>query len=87
MVKIEKLTPEQLNQKAVFSWPTWEKEISEFEWYYDSEEHCYFIEGEVEVITEDNVYKIKKGDYVIFPQGLSCTWRVLKPVYKHYRFL
>ncbi|HOK38023.1 MAG: cupin domain-containing protein [Bacteroidales bacterium] len=87
MVKIEKLTPEELKHKDVFSWPTWEKEISEFEWYYDVEEHCYFIEGEVEVITKDGVYKIQKGDYVIFPQGLSCTWRVLKPVYKHYRFL
>jgi uncharacterized cupin superfamily protein len=27
-----------------------------------------------------------KGDLVTFLAGLSCTWKVLQPVRKHYRF-
>ncbi|HOK78766.1 MAG TPA: cupin domain-containing protein, partial [Verrucomicrobiota bacterium] len=27
-----------------------------------------------------------KGDLVVFPQGLSCVWKVAEPVRKHYRF-
>jgi uncharacterized cupin superfamily protein len=27
-----------------------------------------------------------QGDLVIFPRGLSCTWKVLKTVRKHYDF-
>ncbi len=30
--------------------------------------------------------KIKKGDYVTFPKGLSCVWDVKEPVKKHYNF-
>jgi len=27
-----------------------------------------------------------KGDLVVFKTGLKCTWKVLSPVKKHYRF-
>jgi len=33
----------------------------------------------------DNVL-IKKGDYVVFPRGLSCRWKVTKAVEKYYEF-
>jgi len=86
MIKIENLTKEQIENLGIKNWPIWEKEISEFDWYYDTEEQCYFLEGEVEVITRSGeVYKIKKGDFVTFPKGLACTWKVLKPVRKHYK--
>ncbi|MFA7711695.1 MAG: cupin domain-containing protein, partial [Candidatus Neomarinimicrobiota bacterium] len=50
-------------------------------------EICYFLEGEVEVVPESGQpVKIKKGDLVTFPQGLTCTWKISKPVRKHYRF-
>ena len=26
------------------------------------------------------------GDLVTFPAGMSCTWKVRKPVKKHYKF-
>jgi hypothetical protein len=26
------------------------------------------------------------GDLVVFPAGMSCTWKVLVPVRKHYDF-
>ena len=37
----------RLNSLNVFNWPIWSKEISEFPWGYDTQETCYFIEGEV----------------------------------------
>ena len=85
-VKIEKLSKEELEKRGIFSWPIWEKEPSRFDWYYDSQEQCYFLEGDVTVQTEDGQYHIQAGDFVTFPQGLKCTWIVNQKVKKHYNF-
>jgi len=86
-IKIEKLTQDELEQRGVFSWPMWEKEISRFDWHYDGIEECYFLEGEVEVeIKEGKTVRFGKGDFVTFPDGMFCTWIVKKPVLKHYNF-
>jgi uncharacterized protein len=37
-IEIEKPTTEHLEKKGVSSWPIWEKEISRFDWRYDSTE-------------------------------------------------
>ena len=66
--------------------PIWECEASEFDWYYDSEETCLLIEGEVTVAYEGGSVSFGAGDYVVFPKGLSCVWKVAKPVKKHYIF-
>lgn len=80
-------SPEKLKQLGVSSWPIWEKEVSEFPWYYDSDETCYILEGEVEVTPEGGApVRIARGDLVTFPQGMSCTWKILRPIRKHYRF-
>jgi len=86
-IKIEKLSKEELKKRGVFSWPIWEKEKSNFDWYYDETEECYFLEGEVKVKTKDGkTVKFGKGDFVTFPKGLSCNWNIIKPVRKHYNF-
>ncbi|MDD5194605.1 MAG: cupin domain-containing protein [Candidatus Omnitrophica bacterium] len=86
-IKVEKIDKTQLEKLGIFRWPIWEKEESSFDWYYDNEERCYFIEGEVEVETDDaKQVAINKGDYVIFPKGLKCTWNIKKRVRKHYKF-
>jgi len=86
-IEIEKPTTEHLEKKGVSSWPIWEKEISRFDWRYDSTEECYLLEGEVVVETEDGEQvKFGKGDFVTFPKGLSCIWDVKVPVKKHYNF-
>ena len=87
-IKVEsKPTAEQLEGLGVKDWPIWEKEVSEFPWHYDEPETCYFLEGDVEVAPEGGKpVQIGKGDLVTFPQGMSCTWKVLKPVRKHYKF-
>ena len=71
-IEVKKPTEENLESKNVTSWPIWEKEVSRFDWHYDSIEECYLLEGEVVVETEDgNSVEFKKGDFVTFPKGLS----------------
>jgi len=86
-IKILKLDTEQLNKQGVFSWPTWEKEVSRFDWHYDSIEECYLLAGKV-VVETDNGEKVEfgKGDFVTFPKDLSCVWDIKEPVRKHYNF-
>ncbi|EKV02335.1 putative enzyme of the cupin superfamily [Leptolyngbya sp. PCC 7375] len=77
----------ELDTMGVFSWPVWQKEASEFPWHYDETETCYFLEGDV-VVTPDEGDPISmgKGDLVIFPAGMSCSWRINATVSKHYSF-
>ena len=77
----------RLDELGVRSWEIWTKEVSEFPWQYDEREVCYLWEGDV-VVTPDVGAPVRfgKGDLVTFPAGMSCRWRVLKPVRKHYRF-
>ncbi|MCK4917565.1 MAG: cupin domain-containing protein [Candidatus Omnitrophica bacterium] len=84
-IVIKKPNEEELNE--VKNWPIWEKEESNFDWYYSDQEKCYFLEGEVEIEMPDaSKVKIEKGDMVIFPQGLDCKWHIYKKVKKHYKF-
>ena len=78
---------DRLTQLGVEDWPIWQKEVSEFPWHYDEPESCYFLEGQVTVTPKGGKpVEIKKGDFVVFPVGMSCTWKVTKPVKKHYNF-
>ena len=86
-INAQKLGEEELKNKGVFAWPIWTKEVSRFDWHYDFLEECYFLEGEVVVETkEGKKASFGKGDFVIFPKGLSCVWDIKKPVRKHYNF-
>ena len=86
-IEIQKPDQEELEQKGVYSWPIWEKEVSKFDWYYDSIEECYLLEGKVIVETKDGeTVEFGKGDFVRFPKGLSCNWEIKEPVKKHYNF-
>lgn len=82
--EIRKPSKDEKNEAR--NWPIWEKEISEFPWEYDTKETCLILEGEVIVINEDGKdFHFKKGDYVIFPEGMRCTWKINKEVRKHYK--
>jgi uncharacterized protein len=73
--------------KNTENWGIWEKEISEFEWYYDEPETCYILEGEAEVNDKQgNCIRFKPGDMVKFELGLRCTWKILKAIKKRYKF-
>jgi len=86
-VIIETKTPDELKKLNVYSWGIWTKEKSEFDWYYDTDEQCYILEGRVIVHTSDGDFEIKKGDFVTFKKGLSCRWQILEDIKKHYNFL
>jgi len=85
-IKVEKPTQQYLDERKVKSWPTWEKEVSRFDWHYDETEECYLLEGKVVIETKDGKVEFGVGDFVTFPAGLSCVWDIKKPVRKHYNF-
>ncbi|MBF0345008.1 MAG: cupin domain-containing protein [Nitrospirae bacterium] len=86
-IKLNKPTDKELSDMGVTRWPIWEKEVSTFDWSYDSTEMCYLLAGKVAVKTADGkIVEFGKGDFVTFPEGLSCTWEVKEPVRKHYKF-
>lgn len=77
----------RLADLGVEHWPLWEKGISAFPWTYDVSETSYFLEGHVVVTPADGEpVEIMAGHLVTFPAGLTCTWKVLSPLRKHYRF-
>lgn len=86
-IEIKKPTEEELKELDVGNWGIWEKEVSEFPWQYDEKESCYILEGKAEVIAESGEkVEFGKGDFVVFPKGLKCTWKITEPIRKHYKF-
>jgi len=79
--------PSLLEIEKTRDWGTWNKEVSEFPWYYEDQETCYILEGKA-YATDDEGNKVifRKGDMVRFEKGLSCTWKILKDIRKKYLF-
>ena len=85
-INIIKLSESEIIEMSVRSWPIWSCEVSEFDWEYSDEESCLLLDGEVEVKSEFETVRFSAGDFVIFPRGLKCRWKVTSPVRKHYSF-
>lgn len=85
-ILVEKPSVKKLGDLGVTHWPIWEKEVSSFDWSYEEQEICYFLEGEVTVKIPEGEISFGKGDLVTFPQGMQCVWNIRKPVKKHYKF-
>ena len=83
-IEIIKLSESKITEKNILQWPIWTREVSEFNWEYSDEEACLLLEGEVEVSSEFETVRFSAGDYVVFPKGLKCRWKVMQPVRKHY---
>jgi len=83
-IQVRKPTESEKTEAA--GWPIWTKEVSTFPWHYDEPETCYILEGEVTVKAGREETSFRAGDWVVFPQGLDCTWAVKKAVRKHYKF-
>ncbi len=83
----ERISDAEAKKRGIDSWGIWEKEKSEFDWSYTNDEHCYIIEGRASITTDDETIDIEQGDYVIFPAGLKCRWKVTHTLKKHYTFL
>jgi uncharacterized cupin superfamily protein len=85
-VILEKLSKDAIAKRKIETWPIWEKEVSTFDWCYDSDEECYILEGEVVVKTGEGDYTVREGDFVTFQKGLKCVWDIKKGIRKHYNF-
>ena len=85
-IEITKLPEQKIIDREIRSWPIWTCDISEFDWEYSEQESCLLLEGEVEVESDHDTVKFTVGDFVVFPKGLKCRWKVTKPVRKHYSF-
>ena len=84
-ITVRKPTDEEKSEAE--TWPTWEKEPSEFPWEYSDKETCLIIEGKATVTPEKGEAKtFQAGDYVIFPEGMKCTWNIEENITKHYKF-
>jgi uncharacterized cupin superfamily protein len=81
--EVRKPTEEERNRGK--SWPTWEKEPTTFPWEYDQQETCLIIEGKAVVKTDKGNVEFGSGDYVVFPKGLKCTWKIKEKLRKHYK--
>jgi uncharacterized cupin superfamily protein len=81
--------PEQHESQTSQGWPTWSCDVSEFDWDYTQTEKCLILEGKVTVTDRPESGEevtFGPGDYVVFPVGLKCIWKVSEPVRKHYNF-
>ena len=85
-IKINKLTEDEITKQNIRSWPIWSCGVSEFDWEYSEQESCLLLEGKVEVLSNIETVKFGGGDFVVFPKGLKCRWKVTSPVRKHYSF-
>jgi len=85
-IEISAVSENEISKQGVFSWPIWSCEVSEFDWEYDQQESCLLLEGEVEVSSDIETVSFGAGDFVVFPRGLKCRWKIIKPVRKHYTF-
>ena len=85
-IQIKKLTNNEIAKQKIHTWPIWTCGVSEFDWEYDAQESCLLLDGEVEVKTDFETVSFSGGDYVVFPKGLKCRWKVTSPVRKHYSF-
>ena len=82
--KVRKPTEKEIKEAEI--WPIWEKEESEFSWEYDEKETCLILNGKALVHTPQERVEFGKGDFVIFPKGLKCTWKIEQKIKKHYKF-
>lgn len=73
--------------RGIYQWPIWEKEESDFHWTYEETEECYILEGDFDIVTDEDTVNIQKGDFVTFHKGLTCRWIIKKRVRKHYNFI
>lgn len=86
LILIEQPSPDRMKAYKVKDWDIWEKEESEFDWNYESNESCYIIEGEAEIFFQNQKIHIKSGDFITFKKDLKTRWKITKRIKKYYTF-
>ena len=86
-ITVQKMSREEADKLGIASWEHWDCEPAEFDWEYDSVEKAYLFEGTAIVTAENGeTTSFGAGDFVTFPKGLKCRWKVIETVKKVYKF-
>jgi uncharacterized cupin superfamily protein len=86
-MQIEIRKPTRVEIDSANSWPIWSKEISEFPFSYGEKETCLILRGKAQVTTDSGEnFEFGIGDWVVFPVGLNCIWKIIEPIEKKYNF-
>ncbi len=84
---MKKKKPSQEEIADTLNWGTWQKEPSEFPWFYSQKEICYILEGSATVVTSNgDTIEFEAGDLVEFEEGLECMWKIDQKIVKRYQF-
>jgi len=90
MVKFEKKKPTEaeLQELHVKEWDTWTSPPPPgFDWEYDTKETFCIMEGEAEIVSENDKISFGPGDLVtVYPSTGKCRWNVKETIRKYYRF-
>jgi uncharacterized cupin superfamily protein len=79
------LSPAELEELKIFSYPTATKQVSEFTEHYEARKTCYLLEGEVLLTPAwGEPALVQAGDLVTLFAGMSCHWNVKQDVKMHY---
>ena len=76
---------------GISKWGTWGCDVSKFDWQYSGKESAYVLKGHVTVTPTGQWAAckpavVKAGDFVVFPDGMTCVWDVTEAIEKHYNF-
>lgn len=79
------------SQYGISSWGTWGCGVSKFDWEYSGTESAYVLKGKVLVTptgdwADCKPTEVKAGDFVVFPDGMTCIWDVSEAIEKHFNF-
>jgi len=87
MIMMSRKKPSDTEIRQTEHWGIWQKEPSEFPWFYDEKETCYILEGKASVVasTGESI-EFQAGDLVVFEQGLECKWIIREKIVKRYKF-
>ena len=53
---------------------------------FSSETDLIIPDFALDVNEDGEDFHFSEGDYVVFPEGMKCKWKINKEVRKHYRF-
>ena len=81
-IVVRKPTDEE--KEILLMQPIWGCGAGKFDWLYDDTIVSLIIDGKADVSYAGKTVSINAGDFVVFPEGLSCIWEVSAPIKKHF---
>jgi uncharacterized cupin superfamily protein len=80
MINIRRPNSDELQQLNVSNWQIHHEPVESRERIFDQDQTLYIQSGEVTVMHSGGQVRLSAGDLVDIPAGMSCYWRVLRPM-------